>query len=487
MPRTEAPPSSGAPSSRACASGEGSAVPRRASARACAARTAASAPSTSASSAGIPRVSTGVVSAGGAGGGRRVCRPRRLPSPSRRSERTRGAASSARRSASAAAASARASSRAGLGLARPHATHSLAVSPGSPTSRRASGSTTWSATGSSCTRRWSISGMPSARRQAPSTLSRSLPGSKKGSRRPGKPRAAASSSSTSTRAPRCPSTTAETRPGSAPPSTTASQRRVRGCCRRPAEGSEASARLLGAPLERPEQERWVVGRLRLDLAHAVAALTERLEALHRLGCLLARDDQEHPDAAVEDAQHLVLLDLADALEQREEGGAGPGGRVDACPHALRQHARHVADEAPAGDVDEALQVEVAAQVQDRLDVDARRREQRAAERGVELVVLAAQVELARLHAGVDDLAHERVAVAVDAARGEPEDRVALADRGAVDQPVPLDHADAEADHLEVALAVEARHRGRLAAEQRAARAAAALGDPAQSLAGELGA
>src|SRR5262249_5719727 len=90
------------------------------------------------------------------------------------------------------------------------------------------------------------------------------------------------------------------------------------------------------------------------------------------------------------------------------------------------------------------------------------------------------------HAGVDDLAHERVAVAVDAARGEPEDRVALADRGAVDQAVALDHADAKADHLEVALAVEARHRGGLAAEQRTARAAAALGDPAQRLARELG-
>ena len=82
---------------------------------------------------------------------------------------------------------------------------------------------------------------------------------------------------------------------------------------------------------------------------------------------------------------------------------------------------------------------------------------------------------------VDDGPHQREAVAVEAARGEPDDRVALADRGAVDQPLALDHADAEADQLELALRVDAGHRGRLAAEQRAAGAPAALGDAAQRL------
>ena len=91
-------------------------------------------------------------------------------------------------------------------------------------------------------------------------------------------------------------------------------------------------------------------------------------------------------------------------------------------------------------------------------------------------VLGAQVELARAQPGVEDAAHEAVAVAVAAGRGEAEDRVALADRGAVDQPVALDHADAEADQLDLALRVDARHRRGLAAEQRAARAPAALGD-----------
>jgi hypothetical protein len=76
---------------------------------------------------------------------------------------------------------------------------------------------------------------------------------------------------------------------------------------------------------------------------------------------------------------------------------------------------------------------------------------------------------------------EAVAVAVAAGRGEAEDRVALGDRGAVDQPVALDDADAEADQLDLALGVDAGHRRGLAAEQRAARAPAALGHPAQRL------
>ena len=57
--------------------------------------------------------------------------------------------------------------------------------------------------------------------------------------------------------------------------------------------------------------------------------------------------------------------------------------------------------------------------------------------------------------------------------------------GAVDQPVALDHADAEADQLDLALCVDAGHRRGLAAEQRAARAPAALGDAAQRLARAL--
>ena len=59
-------------------------------------------------------------------------------------------------------------------------------------------------------------------------------------------------------------------------------------------------------------------------------------------------------------------------------------------------------------------------------------------------------------------------------------------RGAVDHLVALDHAHPEAHQLELGLGIEAGHARRLAAEQRAARALAALGDAAQGLRPDLG-
>ncbi len=75
---------------------------------------------------------------------------------------------------------------------------------------------------------------------------------------------------------------------------------------------------------------------------------------------------------------------------------------------------------------------------------------------------------------------------MDAVAADPDQHVAFADRGAVDDLLALDHADAEADQLDVALRVHAGHRGRLAAEQRAAGAPTALGDAAQRVGGDLG-
>jgi hypothetical protein len=74
---------------------------------------------------------------------------------------------------------------------------------------------------------------------------------------------------------------------------------------------------------------------------------------------------------------------------------------------------------------------------------------------------------------------------VHAVRADPHQRVAFADGRAVDHAVALDDAHAEADQLDLALAVHAGHRGGLAAEQRAAGAPAALGHAAQRVLGDL--
>ena len=70
---------------------------------------------------------------------------------------------------------------------------------------------------------------------------------------------------------------------------------------------------------------------------------------------LACDDEHHADAAVEDAMHLVVGDVARArCSQSKIGGRGHVDAVEPRLHAVRQHARHVLDEAAAGDVRHAL-------------------------------------------------------------------------------------------------------------------------------------
>src|SRR5687767_3809082 len=93
-----------------------------------------------------------------------------------------------------------------------------------------------------------------------------------------------------------------------------------------------------------------------------------------------------------------------------------------------------------------------------------------------LPVMPPPVMCARPFTGLEDLADERVAVGVRAARGEAEDGVAGGDRAAVDDARLLHHADAEAGEVVLALGVHAGHLGGLAAEQRAAGELAAARD-----------
>ncbi len=76
----------------------------------------------------------------------------------------------------------------------------------------------------------------------------------------------------------------------------------------------------------------------------------------------------------------------------------------------------------------------------------------------------------------DDLAHEAEAVGVHAARRDADQHVARGDLRAVDELLLLDDAHREAGDVVLAVGVHARHLGRLAAHERAARLTAALGD-----------
>ena len=77
---------------------------------------------------------------------------------------------------------------------------------------------------------------------------------------------------------------------------------------------------------------------------------------------------------------------------------------------------------------------------------------------------------------LDDAADQRKAVRMKAGRGEAEHDVAGREVAARQKPLALDRADGEAGEVVVAAPIEARHLGRLAADQRRAGHAAALGD-----------
>src|SRR6185312_3041871 len=79
-------------------------------------------------------------------------------------------------------------------------------------------------------------------------------------------------------------------------------------------------------------------------------------------------------------------------------------------------------------------------------------------------------------ARLDDAPHQGKAVGMHAARGEAEHDVAGCDLAPGDEAVALDGADREAGEVVIAGAVQARHLGRLAADEGAARYGAGLGD-----------
>jgi hypothetical protein len=100
--------------------------------------------------------------------------------------------------------------------------------------------------------------------------------------------------------------------------------------------------------------------------------------------VLGGDHDGHADAAIEHAMHFIVGHVAVPLQPVEDRQAIPRGTRQARLHSRRQHARHVFEEAAAGDVRHPFHRNNMHQRQHRLDVDAGRREQCAADRrGVE--------------------------------------------------------------------------------------------------------
>ena len=170
------------------------------------------------------------------------------------------------------------------------------------------------------------------------------------------------------------------------------------------------------------------------------------------------DDRAVPDAQVEHAAQLVLPDAL-VGEPREDRGALPGGRLDDRADAVREDAREIAGDPPAGDVRERADVGPRPERAHVVEVATRRREQQV---GIELVV-------------PDDAADEREAVRVDARGGQPEDDVAGLCPRPVDELGAGDDADDGPAEVDLLVAVDPGKLRRLAAEDRAAGGAADVG------------
>ena len=122
---------------------------------------------------------------------------------------------------------------------------------------------------------------------------------------------------------------------------------------------------------------------------------------------------------------------------------------------------------------DAVYVAAADHFEHLLHVDLRRGEQHFAQQfvrqlGIDLVQIQAVIR--------KNLTHEAEAVGVHAARGDAHQHIAGPDLRSVDELRFLDHADRETGDVVLALGVHARHFGRLAADQRTTRLAAAVGN-----------
>ena len=211
-----------------------------------------------------------------------------------------------------------------------------------------------------------------------------------------------------------------------------------------------------------------VPHARTTCADPEGGLAERAEDRERAVHVAVGNDGDEPDAEVERPPHVGLGDLADLLDEAEERRDRPRAPRDVEVEAGRQDAARVGDEAAAGDVREACREALGDERLDGVEVRPVDAQQGVADRlAAERVGLVAGDEPVE-----EDLAGQRVAVRVQARRGQPEQHVARPDGRPVDDLAPLDDADDGAGDVVVARAVEVRHLGRLAADEGAAVGAA---------------
>ncbi len=175
---------------------------------------------------------------------------------------------------------------------------------------------------------------------------------------------------------------------------------------------------------------------------------------------------------------LFVLDPGRGGQHLEKRRHGPCAQVDLGIDVVGQDARDVIDQATAGDVGDALDLDLGADFPDVRQVERVGAEQFLAERtahalGMRLKTATELVE--------KNFPRERITVRVQAGRGQADDHVAGTDRFAVDDFGAVDHADDGADQIVIRTVIDAGHLRGFAADEGAAGLFAAADHPGDEL------
>ena len=217
------------------------------------------------------------------------------------------------------------------------------------------------------------------------------------------------------------------------------------------------------------------------MADDPGAFVQGLQALEDIVGDLRGDHQHEADAAVKYLQHLRPRQVALRLQPLEDRLDRPGAEAEPGGHAPGQDAVDVVVETAARDMDHALDLEVAQQVERGPDVNAG-----GGEQGLGHGLAGMGHGIVRLKArGCQDLADQRIAVGMGAGRFDADNHVMGADARPVDDGGVVHQAHGKAGQIVHAVRIEAGHFGRLAAEQGAAGLLAAIGDAGHHPGGQI--
>ena len=203
-----------------------------------------------------------------------------------------------------------------------------------------------------------------------------------------------------------------------------------------------------------------------------------MENPQRVVHVMGGHDERHPDPAVERAEHLAVLDAARLADPADDRRHRPVPAVEPRAQPRGQDSPDVEGEPAAGDVRESLDRDLLHRPEHGLDVDSGGGHQALPQRHA---AVERSGEGSSRH--LEDLAYEREAVRVQAARCESDDAIPGVDPRPVHDAVLLDEPEAESGEIEVLVRIDSRHLGAFSADERCA---GELASPGDSLDHDLG-